>query len=220
MIEAAHILYKLCGVRRRAVRKIYGTDSRHNSWLYLFLGGFLAGILWINICRNTLFQDMELLNASSLNRLRYLDIDGGTFFLYVMRERMGVVVLMCLLAMTFLGTAAVAAYAFWMGTMAGVFLSVASIRYGLKGIVLIIVGIVPHYFLLVPACIMLMNWCYKLSTALYYPERAVEALYGSRKQYLIRKIPQLLIIIGVVIIGSLLESYVNPTMLSYFLKIF
>lgn len=202
------------------MRKIFGTDRKNISWLYLFLGGFLAGILWINFRSSSILQNMELLNTSSLHRLRYLDIDGGTFFLYVLRERMGAVIIMCLMAITFLGAAAVSVYAFWMGAMAGIFLSVASIRYGLKGIALVLVGIVPHYFMLVPACIMLMNWCYTLSTALYYPERAAESTYGSRKQYLIRKIPQLLIIVGVVIIGSLLESYVNPSLLSHFLKIF
>ena len=61
-------------------------------------------------------------------------------------------------------------FALWAGTMAGVFLSVASIRYGMKGIALVLAGILPQYLLLVPACIMLMNWCYKICTALYHPE--------------------------------------------------
>ena len=34
------------------------------SWLYLFLGGFLAGVFVINIWRNLFLQDMELLNPS------------------------------------------------------------------------------------------------------------------------------------------------------------
>lgn len=111
-------------------------------------------------------------------------------------------------------------FAFWMGTMAGVFLSVASIRYGLKGIALIAAGILPQYLLLVPACIMLMSWCYQLSAALYHPEKAADFRYGTKKQYLMRKAAQFLVILGIIIIGSAMESYINPMLLSAFLKIF
>lgn len=111
-------------------------------------------------------------------------------------------------------------FALWMGAMAGVFLSVASIRYGLKGIALIAAGILPQYLLLVPACVMLMNWCYQLSMALYHPERAADLRYGTKKQYLMRKAAQLLLILGAVMVGSAIESYINPMLLSAFLKIF
>lgn len=199
---------------------IYKTDSRHISWLYLFLGGFLTGVFAMNIWKNLFLQDMELLNAASLSRLRYLEVDGSSFFLYVLRERMGTAAVLCILATTYVGIYTVSLFSLWMGTMAGIFLSVASIRYGMKGIALIAAGILPQYLLLVPACIMLMNWCYQLSAVLYHPERAADFRYGTRKQYLIRKAVQLLVILGVVIVGSAVESYVNPILLSAFLKIF
>ena len=74
---------------RKIMHYIYRTDSRHISWLYLFLGGFLIGVFAMNIWRNLFLQDMELLNAASLSRLRYLEVDGGSFFLYVLKERIG-----------------------------------------------------------------------------------------------------------------------------------
>ena len=142
------------------------------------------------------------------------------FFLYVLKERIGMVFLLCILATTYIGIYAVSFFALWMGAMAGVFLSVASIRYGLKGIALIAAGILPQYLLLVPACVMLMNWCYQLSMALYHPERAADLRYGTKKQYLMRKAAQLLLILGAVMVGSAIESYINPMLLSAFLKIF
>ena len=165
-------------------------------------------------------QDMELLNAASLSRLRYLEVDGGSFFLYVLKERIGTAFLLCVLATTYVGVYAVSFFALWMGTMAGIFLSVASIRYGLKGIGLVAAGILPQYLLLVPACVMLMNWCYQLSAALYHQEKAADFRYGTKKQYLMRKMAQLFLILGVIVIGSAMESYINPKLLSAFLKIF
>lgn len=205
---------------RKRMHQIYRTDSRHISWLYLFLGGFLVGVFAMNIWKNLFLQDMELLNAASISRLRYLEVDGGAFFLYVLKERIGMVFLLCILATTYIGIYAVSFFALWMGAMAGVFLSVASIRYGLKGIALIAAGILPQYLLLVPACVMLMNWCYQLSMALYHPERAADLRYGTKKQYLMRKAAQLLLILGAVMVGSAIESYINPMLLSAFLKIF
>lgn len=196
------------------------TGSRHISWLYLFLGGFLSGVLIINIWRSSFLEGMDLLNAASLSRLKYLDIDGKAFFIYVLRERLGTALALCLLATTYIGTVAISLYAAGLGIMAGIFLSVSAIRYGLKGVFLVAAGIMPQYILLVPACIMLMNWCYQLCTGMYYPHRASENVYGNRKQYFMKKVLQLFFILGVVIIGSLLESYVNPILFSGFLKIF
>lgn len=214
------IYYRKIAALGKIMHHIYQTNSRHISWLYLFLGGFLIGVFAMNIWKNLFLQDMGLLNAASLSRLRYLEVDGGSFFLYVLRERMGMAAVLCILATTYVGIYAVSFFALWMGAMAGIFLSVASIRYGMKGIALIAAGILPQYLLLVPACILLMNWCYQLSAALYHPEKAADFRYGTKKQYLIKKAAQLLVILGVVIVGSAAESYINPILLSAFLKIF
>ena len=213
-------IVKNMGCQEAVMYRIYGMDSRHIRWLYFFLGGFLAGILLLNIWRDSFLQDMEFLSVASLSRLKYLEVDGKAFFRYVLRERLGTAVLLCLLATTYIGAVSVSVYALWMGTMAGVFLSVASIRYGIRGIALALVSMMPHYLLLVPVSIMLMDWCYHLNMALYHPERLAEAGYGRGKQYLIKEIPRLLVIVGILIVESVAESYVNPVLLTGFLKIF
>lgn len=200
--------------------RIYRADSRHMCWLYLYLGGLLAGVFAINIWRGLFLQDMDLLNAASLSRLQYLEVDKGAFFLYVVKERIGIVIVLGLLATTYVGIYAISVFALWTGAMAGILLSVASIRYGIKGIALVLAGTMPQYLLLVPACIMLMDWCCKLSTALYHPERAYDMKYGTKKQYLLRKAVQILAIAGIMIAGSIAESYINPMLLSFFVKIF
>lgn len=199
---------------------VYKADSRHMSWLYLYLGGLLVGVFAINIWRSLFLNDMELLNAASLNRLQYLKVDNGAFFLYVVKERIGIVVALGLLATTYVGIYAVSVFALWTGAMAGILLSVASIRYGIKGIVLVLAGTMPQYLLLVPACIMLMDWCCKLSIALYHPEKAYDMKYGTKKQYLLKKTVQILVIAGIMIAGSVVESYINPMLLSFFINFF
>ena len=146
---------------------------------------------------------MDLLNAVSLSRLRYLEIDGGSFFLYVLKERMEIVLILCLLATTYVGVYAISVFALWLGAIA-----------------LVLAGILPQYLLLVPACMMLMDWCYKMCTALYHPAKALDIRYGTKRQYLMKKAVQLLVILVIVVIGSAMESYIDPIFLSGFLKIF
>lgn len=200
--------------------RMQGTYSRHVSWLYLFLGGFLAGIFAVNMWGDFFLGGTDLLSVPSLGRLRYLEVDSNAFLLYVLKERLGMVLLLCLLATTYMGILVVSGYACWIGMIAGIFLSTASIRYGLKGILLVLVGVLPQYLLLVPACIMLMNWCYRLCTALYFPHQSGELVYGGGRRYLLRRLPKLCLILVIILISSVLESYINPILLTYFLKIF
>ncbi len=200
--------------------KMTHSNSRHISWLYLYLGGFILGIIVTNICRNYFLGDMDLLNAASLSRMKYLEIDKNAFFVYAIRERMGTTLILCLVATTYIGILLVSMYAVWLGVMSGVFLSIAAIRYGIKGILLVLAGILPQYILFVPACIMLMNWCYQICAGMYFPHKVFESGYGNHKQYYLKKLMQLFIILGVVMAGSMVESYVNPILLTSFLKIF
>ena len=195
-------------------------NSRHISWLYLYLGGFILGIIVTNICRNYFLGDMDLLNAASLSRMKYLEINKNAFFVYAIRERMSSTLILCLVATTYIGIILISMYAVSLGIMSGVFLSIAAIRYGIKGILLVLAGILPQYILLVPACIMLMNWCYQICTGMYFPHKAFDTGYGNPKQYYIKKLLQLIIIIGIVFAGSMVESYVNPILLTSFLKLF
>lgn len=198
----------------------YVTDSRHISWLCLFLGGFLIGTFVLNIRQELVMQNMELLDASSLSRLRYMQIDSGAFFVFLLRKRLGAALWLCLLSTTYLGCLAVSGYAVYTGMLAGVVLSVASLRYGLMGIILMLVSVLPQYLLLVPAGILLMRWCCQVCNALYHPERNKDMRYGTRKQYLCRRMVQLMVILLIIFTGCLLEGYLNPLLLSGFLNLF
>lgn len=196
------------------------TDSRQMSWLYLFMGGFILGTLAMNIWKADFMSDMELLGAASISRLKYLKVDNGALLVYVLKERLGVLAVLGLLAATGVGGIAAALYAAWMGMTAGLFLSVSVIRYGLKGILLILAGILPQCLLLIPAYLMFMSWCFGDGRKLYHLRKDYGQLLNKGGGYYAGKLIRLLVIIGVVIIGSIIESYVNPILLNMVLKIF
>ncbi len=197
-----------------------GESDRYLNWLYMFAGGFIAGIFIMNFGKTFFLSDGGILNINALNRIKYLDVDGTALLRYVLKERAGMVFLLVILATTLAGIISSYVFVLWQGALTGMFITAATIRYGMKGILLMLAAMFPQQLLLVPAWIMLLNWCCQLCCKFYYPHKDYDPEYGNRNRYLIRKGILFLWIIGVVIIGSILECYVNPILVSEILKIF
>ncbi len=184
--------------------------------LYLIAAGVILGILLMNLGRKTLFQETGLLDQESLYHMKYMTVDNNALFWYVLCMRLKSTVVLAILSTTYLGLAAVCVAAVGWGTGAGMFLTAAFVRYGVKGIVLAITSVFPQYLLYGPACFFLMRWCEQICRAIYFEKG--RQLTG--KQVFLTKLLQLLGVMAVVIIGAVLESYVNPSLLKKLLKNF
>lgn len=193
--------------------------ERYLKWLFAFAGSFIAGILIMNITKNYFISDGGILNSTILSRIKYLNVDGTMLLRYIIFERVKIAFILIIFSTTFIGIAASYIFVMWQGVLAGMFFTAAIIRYGFKGILLLLAGIFPQQILLIPAWVMLLNWCCQLCCKFYFPQKDLE-MVSNQKHYLVRKGIILLWIIGVVIIGCILESYVNPIILNELLKIF
>jgi uncharacterized membrane protein SpoIIM required for sporulation len=107
-----------------------------------------------------------------------------------------------------------------MGLAAGCLLSVASARYGIKGLVLIAAGIFPQGILLIPGYVALFLWVYGVNRRLYARNTFQEDIDRYSRQFYLKKGLQMLEILILFITGCLMESYVNPKILHLILKIF
>lgn len=194
--------------------------SRYRSWLYLFLISFMIGTIVMNAGRSFLLGETGIFNDTSMNRLKYLEINSNNFFQYVMKERIIAIGLLCLLSTTGMGLAATYLYVFEQGALVGMVLTAAAIRYGASGILLMITSWFPQQLLLVPAWFLVLGWCSNNCARRYYPQKAVGIRYPTKRQNYLAQTVHLLWAIGVVIIGTILECYVNPILVSDLLKIF
>ena len=186
------------------------------SLSYLFLAGIVLGMILIGLGRKVLLADTGILNEEALYHMKYMTVDRNVLFWYVIGIRLKSLLGLVVFATTYLGLVVVGCSAVGYGTSAGMFLAAAVMRYGLKGILLVITAVFPQYILYGPAYFFLLLWCRQICRLIYFEKGAKL----GNKQLILIKLMQLLGIIAVIIAGCSLESYINPIILKKILKNF
>ncbi len=190
------------------------------SLIWAFWGGVLLGILLVNMTKSLYIEEIDFLSTDILYEMKHMSVDYGVFFFGVLRKRVVPVVCIMLLATTYLGVIVSYGYAGWIGLSVGMFVAVAVVHYGVKGLLLFVVALFPHYLLYLPAWMMLLKGARELCSCIYFPGNCKRTYINGRKDEIKFGLGVFLKVLGVVIIGILSESYVNPKLLLGFLKIF
>ncbi|MBD5459580.1 MAG: stage II sporulation protein M [Lachnospiraceae bacterium] len=191
---------------------------RNIPLLFLFLAGFVAGVFLMNVGKKTLLENTGFLDEYSLYQMKYMSVESNVFFVYVLRKRLGTMGVILLLASTYLGLAVLYAYSMWLGASLGMLLTASIIRYGLKGIFLLLTAAFPHYILYVPVWIMMFCSAREL-----YASGGISGRGGGGRdkgQEIRRRAVVFLTMAGIVTVGAWLESYINPGLVTGLLKIF
>ncbi len=187
---------------------------------YLFMIGLFMGILLVNLGHETWIKNGSLLGTEMMGRLKSSRPAGESMVGYILRHRLSTGCLLCLVSTTLIGMPFLCAYICYMGLSAGCLLSVAVVRYGIRGLLFMAAVLFPQALLLVPAYILLFFWASDVNRTLYAWGSQLEGYERYSSRFYLRKGIQIVGIMAVVIMGCLLESYVNPNVLHFVLKIF
>lgn len=201
------------------MRRQFGIKNGYHM-AYLFMIGLFMGILLVNFGHDTWIRNGSLFGAEMMNRLKNSRPVGEGLVGYVLRHRLFTGCLLCLVSTTLIGMPFLCAYICYMGLSAGFLLSVAVIRYGIRGLLFMAAVLFPQALLLVPAYILLFFWAAEVNRTLYAPRTQLEGYERYSTHFYLKKGAQIVGIMAVVIMGCLLESYVNPGVLHFVLKIF
>ena len=147
-----------------------------------------------------------------------MTVDSGALFYYVLWLRMKTVLILIVFATTYLGMAVCAGATVWYGFSVGAFTSALMMQYGLKGIVFGVLSVFPQMLLYVPAAAALLRWCVQLNRFIYFQREQTSEV--EKKAPLSRRIVRLLGILGLVVLGCLAESFINPEIMEWLLNIF
>lgn len=187
--------------------------------LYLFMTGLLLGILFVNFRHDIWMQEDGLLNASMMKQLQTMQFDGNYLFGCIVKHRIASVLIISMLASTMIGLPIVCGYVCYLGVGAGCLLSVAVIRYGIRGLFFIAAGMFPQSLLLIPGYFLIFGWGMDCNRGLYGKTDVLEGRYPPGRQFLFKMGLKLLGILLILLAGCAVESYVNPKIIHFILKI-
>lgn len=187
---------------------------------YLFMISFFIGILIVNLGHEAWIQNGSLFGMDMMKRLKSSRPEGAGMIAYILRHRLSAVCMLSLISTTMIGLPVLGAYICYTGLAAGCLLSVAVIRYGIRGLLFIAAALFPQAILLIPAYAALFLWAVSLNRTLYASRTNLTGYERFSSRFYLGKCAQMIGIVAVVIMGCLLESYVNPNILHFVLKIF
>ena len=183
---------------------------------FLFLIGFGIGLFAAYFGRGIWFQTTGILDEDTLYRMKYMTVDSGVLFAYVLCKRCRNFFVLIIMATTYLGLVFCGGITVKYGFSIGFFISTALYRYGIKGLLLGIVGAFPQYLCYVPAILLLIRWCEELHRSIYFYHN----ITGQGKKSLPGRLGKLALILMVLVFGCILECFVNPVLLKGFLQFF
>lgn len=128
--------------------------------------------------------------------------------------------LLVILSTTYLGCVAVYAYQIWSGLAMGILAAGSMIRYGMKGIWLIVGSLLPQQLILIPAFLMLSVKCCGLCRIMYFGGVSGGFTGRDRGRFVIRKGMQMTASIAMIVAGCFVEAYINPMILKFVLRLF
>ena len=200
----------------RAVKE----PSLQRRWLFLFFGGVCTGIVYANLMGARYVDQIRLLSDYLLQKYRGSEILNGELFWYCLRARILPVCYIWIFGLILFGCAVGYVYVFWYGFSSGFLLSVATLRFGMKGILLCVTGVLPQYIFYIPAMLVTLLAGSTVSMRLYGKENYSHTIAGGRRKLIGIYFTLLIGITVVCIIGALTESYVNPIFLKRILSLF
>ncbi len=199
--------------------KLRWKRAERPNWALPFFAGLVAGAVLVSLNMGVFVTESGFLSRMGLAQMKRMELNENAFFFYVLRKRIGPLWLAAILSTTFAGIVTTYLFVMWVGVCMGVVASVAMIRYGIKGILLLAGSLMPHYLCYIPAFFMLADLCFRMCARLYYPvkdytKNAQEqsGTYGILGNFLLLH--------GIFIVGAVLESFVNPHVMAELLRIF
>ncbi len=168
----------------------------------IYVVSLVITMILLLIRKHEVLMQTSLFSEASLEEIKLRISGNSPQIFFVIQMRLAIIFGLFILSTTTLGSLFVYVHVLWYGISSGMLLAVALMRYGIKGILLLIAGIFPHYLIYVPALILVFH--------LSKEKRIVNSKFMA----------QLLVISLVVIIGCILECYVNPEIVSKILKNF
>lgn len=179
------------------------------DWWIVFLA-FLGGIVLTNLMGKEILVTYGIMNEYFLCQYSYQRIDNSRLFVHIMTERCQAAFIVFLLGKTMDGNVFALLTKVIVAAGFGFFIVVGIVNLGLRGLAVVFGGLFPQWF------------CYLLALFVYTNWRKEESKCGCSIQAgeITGRVAAGVLLVLCLLFGIVLESWVNPVILSLVLKIF
>lgn len=192
------------------MKKINGLQHSGIYILFLFIVGFLTGVITMCLMEDNWLMQANMLDQNFIAKINYIEIDKRALLFLCMGKRLRAFFLICLLSFSVVNVFSTSFFFVSSGIYIGSIMEILAIRYGVKGLLFYLAMTMPQGIFYVAGFAMLGVWCLKV-------EKIIENT-GAKKQIRVNEKGQLFLSFGAIILGILLESYVNPEIFLWFIK--
>lgn len=179
--------------------------------VFLLIFGIFLGVLCANLFRANYVSQVQVYEENVFSRIASSNIDYSGLFRYVLGKNFNNFIVFWLLSITILGIPYMAFKITSFGFFSGFFISAVTMRYGLKGLLLVLVYIFPHGLLYLPVYLISLYKGFELCRTIYSENRNN---FGEISRLLKSHLVLILLLAAVLLAASFLEAYPG----AYFLK--
>ena len=162
--------------------------------------GFLIGIIYENVAVKGTGGSLEIFRSYFFERLEEVSIIPEKFIWHVIQTRIVSILIIVLIGCLKWKKTGAIVWCGWTGFLLGALVVSAIIQMGLKGLLMIVVGMFPHMLFYIPSYVILFMYIYE------YPK--IQWNWSKT-----------IFVFLIVVMGIILESYMNPIIVKFVAKI-
>lgn len=172
---------------------------RYRFVLFLFLG-ILLGTGYINLIKKGIISTMDIYSDTYLSDYMDISVNNVSLWQYIIKTRLRDFVILCGVGLTVFSNVVLLGYMCYLGICNGILISTAVLHYGIGGIFVYMVSVFPQYIF------------YGLT--IYLITRLFNVSGYSIKSIATKNVIIVIAIaVGLLLIGTYFEAYINPVLL-------
>ena len=173
---------------------------KHKYWIYVF--SFLAGVILINFTGDVIEKSNNILNRYNLKRMTFDEIIFEKYLVEILFLRLRTVIVLWILAHIIPEKWISMLFAIFVSGALGGIMAVCILVNGLWGILFFVSILFPHGF------------CYGIAYVIWSDYKVEHSTIQNRSEsYIVN-----LLIIILVFIGCLMETYISPVLINNIIK--
>lgn len=178
-----------------------------------WLVGFIIGILFAYLSNGEVEQMKQYMGMQSLVNIVYYQMDYNNYLKYLIRKRGLLLAILLFGAMTVVGKYVLSAFIMFLGISMGATVTFLVYQYQIKGLLLFLAMLFPQILCYAPALFDYINMLSGLNEKVFGDKNMLQI---QRKSVLESR--RIVRMIGVTIIGIVIECYVNPSFVKLIIK--